>query len=105
MMNRIGRERGWPPIGAARSTTRCARRAARSRVGSPEQVAEKILFEHELFGHQRYLGQMSVGAVEHRDVLRSIELFGTEVAPLVRAEVARRDAAAPALPRARAFRS
>ena len=59
--------------------------------GSPEQVAEKILFEHELFGHQRYIGQMSVGAVEHRDVLRSMELFGTEVAPLVRAEVARRE--------------
>ena len=53
--------------------------------------AEKILFEHELFGHQRYVGQMSVGAVEHRDVLRSMELFGTEVAPVVRAEVARRE--------------
>ena len=64
---------------------------------SPEQVAEKILFEHELFGHQRYIGQMSVGAVAHADVLRSMELFGTEVAPLVRAEVARREAdAAPA---------
>ena len=64
-------------------------------VGSPEQVAEKILFEHELFGHDRYIGQMSVGAVAHRDVLRSIELFATEVAPLVREEVARREAALP----------
>jgi hypothetical protein len=53
-------------------------------------VAEKILFEHELFGHDRYIAQMSVGAVGHREVLRSIELFGTEVAPLVRAEVDRR---------------
>ena len=35
---------------------------------------------------------MSVGAVDHQDVLRSMELFGTEVAPLVRAEVARREA-------------
>jgi probable LLM family oxidoreductase len=67
MMNRIGRERG-----------------------SPEQVAEKILFEHELFGNTRYIAQMSVGAVKHADVLRSMELFGTEVAPIVRAEVARR---------------
>jgi hypothetical protein len=33
---------------------------------------------------------MSVGAVAHRDVLRSIELFGTEVAPRVREEIARR---------------
>ena len=53
-------------------------------------MAEKILFEHELFGMDRYVGQMSVGAVAHQDVLRSIELFGTEVAPVVRAEVERR---------------
>jgi probable LLM family oxidoreductase len=95
MMNRIGRERGWPPSGKAEYE---ALRSPRGAVaaGSPEQVAEKILFEHELFGHQRYVGQMSVGAVEHRDVLRSMELFGTEVAPVVRAEVARREAAATA---------
>ncbi len=36
---------------------------------------------------------MSLGAVAHRDVMRSIELFGTEVAPIVRAEVARRTGA------------
>ena len=63
--------------------------------GSPEQVAEKILFEHELFGNTRYIAQMSVGAVKHADVLRSMELFGTQVAPVVRAEVARRTAAPP----------
>ena len=62
---------------------------------SPEQVAEKLLFEHELFGHQRYVAQMSVGAVAHSDVMRSLELFGTEVAPRVRAEVARREALQP----------
>jgi len=61
-------------------------------------VAEKTLFEHELFGHQRYIGQMSLGAVGHNDVLRSMELFGTQVAPVVRAEMGRREtpAAAPA---------
>jgi probable LLM family oxidoreductase len=93
MMNRIGRERGWPPSGMREYE---ALRSPRGAVaaGSPEQVAEKILFEHELFGHDRYIGQMSVGAVEHRDVLRSMELFGTEVAPVVRAEVARRTAPA-----------
>jgi probable LLM family oxidoreductase len=95
MMNRIGRERGWPPSGRAEYE---ALRSPRGAVaaGSPEQVAEKILFEHELFGHQRYIGQMSVGAVEHRDVLRSMELFGTEVAPVVRAEVERRATTAAA---------
>jgi probable LLM family oxidoreductase len=91
MMNRIGRERGWPPMGADGYRDLRSPRGALA-VGSPEEVAEKILFEHELFGHDRYLAQMSVGAVEHRDVLRSIELFGTQVAPLVRDEVARRRA-------------
>ncbi|HEV2813533.1 MAG TPA: LLM class flavin-dependent oxidoreductase, partial [Solirubrobacteraceae bacterium] len=92
MMSRIGRERGWPPMThEAYAALRSPRGALAT--GSPEEVAEKILFEHELFGHQRYLAQMSVGAVKHADVLRSIELFGTEVAPLVRAEVARRTAA------------
>jgi alkanesulfonate monooxygenase SsuD/methylene tetrahydromethanopterin reductase-like flavin-dependent oxidoreductase (luciferase family) len=92
MMNRIGRERGWPPSGRAEYE---ALRSPRGAVaaGSPEQVAEKILFEHQLFDNSRYIGQMSVGAVAHRDVMRSIELFGTEVAPLVRAEVARREEA------------
>ena len=63
-------------------------------VGSPEAIAEKILFQHELFGHQRYLAHMSLGAVAHADVLRSMELFGTQVAPVVREEVARRAAEA-----------
>jgi alkanesulfonate monooxygenase SsuD/methylene tetrahydromethanopterin reductase-like flavin-dependent oxidoreductase (luciferase family) len=91
VMNRIGRERGWPPSGPDQFRALRSPRGALA-VGSPEEVAEKILFQHELFGHQRYLAHMSLGAVEHRDVLRSMELFGTEVAPLVRAEVTRREA-------------
>jgi len=89
MMGRIGRERGWPPM------TRDQYLALRSphgalAVGSAEEVAEKILFEHELFANTRYLAHMSLGAVEHADVLHSIEAFGTSVAPIVRAEVQRR---------------
>jgi probable LLM family oxidoreductase len=89
MMNRIGRERGWPPSGRAEYE---ALRSPQGAVaaGDPEQVAEKILMEHALFGHSRYVAQMSVGAVAHADVLRSMERFGTEVAPRVRAEIARR---------------
>src|SRR6476660_4241795 len=94
MMNRIGRERGWPPAGREQYEALRSPRGALA-VGSPEQVAEKLLFEHELFGPDRYIAQMSVGAVSHADVMRSIELFGTEVAPAVRAEVARRTATAP----------
>jgi probable LLM family oxidoreductase len=94
LMNRIGRERGWPPSGRREYEGLRSPRGALA-VGSAEQVAEKILLEHELFGNTRYIGQMSVGAVPHADVLRSMELFGTRVAPLVRDEVARR-ASSPA---------
>jgi len=89
MMNRIGRERGWPPSGQ-REYEALRSPSGALAVGSPEQVAEKILLEHELFAHDRYIAQMSVGAVAHKDVLRSMELFGTQVAPLVREEIARR---------------
>ena len=67
---------------------------ARSSSADPEQVAEKILFQHEIFGHDRFMIQFTVGSMPHDKVMRSIELFGTEVAPLVRAEVARRTVAA-----------
>ena len=87
VMTRIGRERGWPP------TTRQQFDVLRSAkgallVGSPDEVIDKILFEHDLFGHQRFLAQMTVGPMPHASVMRSIELFGTKVAPVVRRETA-----------------
>ena len=57
-------------------------------------MVEKILFQHELFGHDRFLVQFAVGSLPHERMLRSIELLGTEVAPAVREELARRRAAA-----------
>jgi len=51
-------------------------------------VIDKILYEHELFGNQRFLIQFSVGTMPHDKILRSIELLGTEVAPVVRRETA-----------------
>jgi hypothetical protein len=53
-------------------------------------VIEKILFQHEIFGHDRFLAQMSVGTMPHDQVMRSIELFGSVVAPAVREEISRR---------------
>jgi alkanesulfonate monooxygenase SsuD/methylene tetrahydromethanopterin reductase-like flavin-dependent oxidoreductase (luciferase family) len=89
MMNRIGRERGWSPM--SRSQFEMGRSPHGALlVGSPEEVAEKILFEHELFGHQRFMAQISVGTMPHEKVMRAIELFGTEVAPTVREEIGRR---------------
>jgi len=91
MMNRIGRERGWPAAGREQYEALTSPQGAVA-LGYPEEVADKILAEHALFANQRYVGQISVGAVAHKDVLRAIELFGTEVAPRVRAEVASRSA-------------
>ena len=53
-------------------------------VGSPQQVIDKILYQHQLFGHTRFLAQMSLGAMPHNKVLHSMELLGTKVAPEVK---------------------
>ena len=89
MMDRIGRERGWRPLTRQDYDAGRTLRGA-TVVGSPEEVAEKILFQHELFGHERFLIQFTVGSLPHASTLKAIELFGTKVAPLVREEVARR---------------
>lgn len=91
MMNRVGRERGWPPIVRQQFE---AGRTPRGAIfcGDPEQVAAKILAQHELFGHTRFLAHMGMGGLAHDKVLRAIELLGTEVAPRVREQVARRQA-------------
>src|SRR5215207_3927885 len=89
MMNRIGQERGWPPMGRRQFEMGRSPRGALV-VGSPEEIVQKILFEHELFGHKRFMAQISVGTIPHEKVMRAIELFGTEVAPAVRKEIERR---------------
>ncbi|NTU78882.1 MAG: LLM class flavin-dependent oxidoreductase [Chloroflexales bacterium] len=83
VMRRIGRERGWPPITRQQFEAACAPQG-HLLVGSPDEVIAKILFEHRLFGHTRFLAQV-VGPVPHAAVLRSVELLGTVVAPAVRA--------------------
>jgi probable LLM family oxidoreductase len=88
---RIGRERGWGPVSRAQFDAARSPRGA-LLVGEPEQVAEKILAQHAVFGHDRFLAQLTTGPMPHRDVLRAIELYGTRVAPLVRQELARRAA-------------
>jgi probable LLM family oxidoreductase len=83
VMSRIGRERGWPPTNRQQFDAMISPHAA-LLVGSPQEVIEKILFEHELFRHDRFLAQMSLGAMPHGKVMRAIELLGTVVAPGVR---------------------
>jgi alkanesulfonate monooxygenase SsuD/methylene tetrahydromethanopterin reductase-like flavin-dependent oxidoreductase (luciferase family) len=91
VMNRIGRERGWPPMARAQFDAACGPEG-HLLVGSPQQVVEKILAEHELFAHDRFLGQVSIGALPHARAMRAIELFGSEVAPAVRGALAPRAA-------------
>ena len=91
LMNQIGSERGWSPM------TRNQYEALRSptgalHVGSVDEVIEKLLYEYELFGHDRYIAQMSVGPQPHEETLKAIELLGTKVAPVVREEIAKRRA-------------
>jgi probable LLM family oxidoreductase len=91
VMNKIGRERGWPP--STRQQLEAGRTLRGSDfVGSPDEIIEKILFQHEIFGHQRLLLQLGVGTIPHQKVMRAIELLGTQVAPVVREEIARRTA-------------
>jgi probable LLM family oxidoreductase len=89
MMGRIGRERGWAPPLRRQFEAECSPRGA-LLVGDPQQVIDKIVWEHELFGHQRFLMQMSVGTMPHDRIMRSIELLGTVVAPEVRRRVGQR---------------
>jgi probable LLM family oxidoreductase len=56
-------------------------------VGSPQQIVDKILYEHELFGHQRFLAQIDIGGLPFAEVARVIELFAAKVAPVVRGAV------------------
>ena len=83
-MTKIGQERGWPPM--TRAHFEAMRRPEGSLViGDPEEVATKILRWKEILGISRFMLHISVGTMPHDKVLRAIELFGTKVAPLVRA--------------------
>ncbi|GLU49737.1 LLM class flavin-dependent oxidoreductase [Nocardiopsis ansamitocini] len=61
-------------------------------VGSPQEIVDKLLYQHELLGHQRQLIQFGFGAMPQKEMLKGIELLGTEVAPVVRKEIAAREA-------------
>jgi len=89
VMNKIGRERGWSPMQRHQYEASAELRGS-NFVGSPDDIIEKILFQHSIFNHQRMLLQLSVGTMPHDKLMHAIELFGTKVAPVVRAEIAKR---------------
>jgi probable LLM family oxidoreductase len=86
VMSKIGQERGWPPMNTEQYDMMRSPRGS-LLVGSPQQVIDKILYEHELFGFTRFLLHISVGTLPHVNVLRAIELLGTVVAPAVKKAV------------------
>jgi probable LLM family oxidoreductase len=86
MMNRVGRDRGWPPLSRQQFDYSRSPKGA-LMVGSVQQVIDKIFYEHELFGNTRFLAQASVGNVPHAMTMKSIELFGDKVAPVIRKEI------------------
>lgn len=59
-------------------------------IGSPQEVIEKILYQHELFGHQRYIGQMDFGGVPFDKLMKNIELIGTHILPAIRKYTAKK---------------
>ena len=85
-MDKIGSERGWAPMSREQFEGSTMLKGA-NFIGSPQEIIDKILYQHEIFGHDRFLMQMSVGSVPHEKMMKSIELFATEVAPVVRKEL------------------
>lgn len=82
LMNRVGKERGWSPL--SRQQFEYLRENGPLVVGDVQQAIDKILYMHELFGNTRFLAQFVTGYIPHKQVLKCIELFGTQVAPAVR---------------------
>jgi alkanesulfonate monooxygenase SsuD/methylene tetrahydromethanopterin reductase-like flavin-dependent oxidoreductase (luciferase family) len=82
-MSIIGKERGWPPTIWAQFEAGRSKQGALF-VGSPQQIIEKILYEKELFGLDRFLLHMSAGTMPHAQIMHSIELYGTVVASTIR---------------------
>ncbi len=86
MMTRIGAERGWPPTTRDHFEREAGPDGALC-VGSPETVAAKIVRTVQTLGLSRFDMKYSAGKLPHALLMNSIELFGTKVAPIVRAAV------------------
>jgi probable LLM family oxidoreductase len=90
MHDRIGAQRGWPPISRVQFEGAASANGALA-VGSPETVARKIVRAVEGLGATRFDMKYSAGTLPHELQLASIERYATEVAPIVREELARRE--------------
>jgi probable LLM family oxidoreductase len=82
MRDRIGKERGWPPMGRDEFVREADHGSL--YVGSPETVARKIAATVKALGVARFQLKYSAGPLPHEKLMKSIELYGSKVVPLVR---------------------
>ena len=82
-MNRIGRQRGWPPYQKQQFEYGLGPNG-HLVIGDANEAVDKILRMRELFGLTRFSAHMDVGGPSHASLMKSIEIFGTQIAPKVR---------------------
>ena len=82
-MNRVGSSRGWPPYQPQQYT---AGRSGKGHliIGDANEAIDKILKMEEMFGLTRFSAHMDVGGPSHKSLMKSIEIYGTKIAPKVR---------------------
>jgi probable LLM family oxidoreductase len=82
-MNRVGRSRGWPPYQQQQFDFGRSKQGALI-IGDANEAIDKILQMQELFGLTRFSAHMDVGGPSHLSLMRSIEIYGTRIAPKIR---------------------
>lgn len=82
-MNRIGKSRGWPPYQRTQFEYGKTKSGALF-IGEPNEMVDKILYVQEMFGLTRFAAHMDIGGPSHKDMMKSIEIYGTKIAPKVR---------------------
>lgn len=82
-MNRIGKQRGWPPYQPQQFESGRSKHG-HLLIGDATEAIDKILHLHHLFGLTRFSAHMDVGSPTHSSLMKSIEIFGNKIAPKVR---------------------
>ncbi len=82
-MDRVGRSRGWPPYQKTQYDFGRSKTGALI-IGDANEAIDKILAMEELFGLTRFSAHMDVGGPSHKEMMKSIEIFGEKIAPKVR---------------------
>lgn len=85
LMNRVGKDRGWSPM--SKQQFEYLRNDGPLVVGNVQQVIDKIMRQYELFKNTRFIAQLVTEQTSHTNILKAIELFGTQIAPVIRKEI------------------